>query len=135
MKKLTLIISIAAAALAPGGCSKSARMPHQVSVVQKNDEPSKDATIVLGDVLVIEMPGDMAAGYMWELRPLPPDVAGMALIEGRYSNPSEAGKPGKFTYLMRTIHIGEQPLEFIYRHAAQKDRPPVKTFTVNVRIK
>ncbi|AWI10066.1 protease inhibitor I42 family protein [Ereboglobus luteus] len=135
MKKLILIISIAAAVFALCGCPKSARMPHQVSVVLKNDEPSKDVTIVLGDILVIEMPGDMAAGYVWELRPLPPDVAGMALIEGRYSKASEAGKPGKFTYLMRTIHIGEQPLEFIYRHAAQKDKPPLKTFTVNVKVK
>lgn len=140
MKKLTLIISLFAAALAAGGCSKSARLPSTVTVAQKNDELAKKASAVLGDTLLIEMPGNMTTGHMWELLPLPADTAGLALVEARYMSAQSDGKPvvgapGKFIYVMRTIHVGEQALEFAYRRTSEKDKPPLKTFTVTVMVK
>jgi predicted secreted protein len=150
MKKFTLIVSIsmlAAAAIAMSvavsGCSKSARLPTTVTVVQEKDEPAKTANAVLGDTVVIEMPGNMTAGYMWTLLPLPADTAGLALVEGRYT-PGNAtdkdgkpvvGAPGKFTYLMRTVHVGEQKLEFMYHRASENGKPPEKTFTLTVMVK
>lgn len=135
MTKLTLIISILAAALALAGCSKSARLPSTLSIVQKNDESAKKATAVLGDTLLIEMPGDMTTGHLWELLPLPADTAGLALVEGRYVPGQTPGTLGRFVYVMRTVHVGEQKLEFVYRRTAEKDKPPLKTFTLTVMVK
>lgn len=143
MKKLTLLISLSAAALVLGACSKSARLPSSVTVVQENDESAKNVNLVLGDTLAVEMPGNMTTGFMWELLPLPADTAGLTLVEGRYTpGPSAtadgkaiAGAPGKFTYVMRTVHVGQQKLEFVYRRSFEKDKPPAKTFTVNVTVK
>ncbi len=136
MTKLALIISALAAALALAGCSKSARLPSTVTIVQKNDELAKKATLVLGDTLLVEMPGDMTTGHLWELLPLPADTAGLALGEGRYvSGQTPSGGPGRFVYVMRTVHVGEQKLEFVYRRTAEKDKPPLKTFTVTVMVK
>jgi predicted secreted protein len=147
MKKTILIVSIsmlaAAAAIAMGGCSKSARLPSVVTVVQEKDELTKTANAVLGDTVVIEMPGNMTAGYMWTLLPLPADIAGLALVEGRYTPGNTTGKdgkpvvgaPGKFTYVMRTVHVGGQKLEFVYHRASEKNKPPEKTFTLTVMVK
>lgn len=143
MKKTTLIFSILAATIVMIGCSKSARLPSTVTVVQKNDEPGKTVNAVLGDTIFVEMPGDMSAGYLWELLPLDPDTSGLALVEGRYT-PGNApdpggrpvvGAPGKFTYVMRTVHVGEEKLEFVYRRSFEKDKPPAKTFTVTMKVK
>lgn len=127
-----------AAMIVMTGCSKSARLPTTVTVVQKKDEPARTVHVVLGDTVLVEMPGSMAEGYMWELLPLDPETAGMALVEGRYTPPdvkAGAGAPGRFTYVMRTIHVGEENLEFVYRRTLEKSKPPAKTFTVTVKIR
>lgn len=138
MKKTTLILSVFVVALALGACSKSARLPSTVTVAQTKNESSKKANVVLGDTLLIEMPGLMVDGYRWELLPLPPaeaETAGLVMVEGRYTPPAKPGAQGKFTYVMRTVHVGAQSLEFVYRRPAEPGKPPAKTFTVNAMVR
>ena len=139
MKKLTVLVFLSFALIVTGACSKSARLPSAVTVAQEGGETSKHVTVVLGDVLLVEIPGDYQAGYVWDLLPLHPDLAGLVLQEGRFTVPDEKAKPGtpgKFTYVMRTIHVGEEKLTFVYRHhTTPKDQPPLKTFTINVTVR
>ena len=136
MKKLILSASIILAMFALGACSKSARLPQQgVVVKQENGETEKKARLVLGDVMLLELGGSYESGFIWDLKPLPEDVSALALVEVRYNQSGKgASVPGVFTFVMRTIHVGSQTLEFAYRHQAEKNKPPEKTFTLHMKI-
>lgn len=136
--KLTLFLSIIALAFAAAGCSKSARLPTTVTLKQENDESSGKVSLVLGDTLVVELPGNMTTGFQWEVSPIQPaETAGLAVVEGRYIPPQggAVGAPGKFAYIFRTIHVGAQDVELIYRRSFEKDKPPAKRYTVHAMIK
>lgn len=135
MKKILLPVLLVVFACVFGACSKSARLPQTITVSQESDESSKSVSLVIGDTLVVEMPGNPTTGYTWKLASDKYTVLESA-AEPRFTpGGSAAGAPGKFTFVYRTVHIGEETLEFVYHRPFEPNKAPIKTFSVRAKVK
>jgi predicted secreted protein len=106
-----------------------------ISIDQEDDGGVR--TIQVGDVIRIELAGNISTGHQW-IRAEPASLVGAPLEsikEGTYKqdDPDVCGGPGTFLFAYRAVASGTIELEYIYALPWELD--PVDTFSIIVWVK
>ena len=111
-------------------CSLSAGV--QVKLNEKDTAGTID--IVVGDTLEIMLKGNPTTGYIWEAASVDTSVLS-EVREPEFRPESDArGSGGKIVMNFRAISVGKTLLKLIYHRPFEKNKPPIKVFSVDVMV-
>ena len=112
-------------------CSSSAGV--QVKLSGENTASTID--IVVGDTLEIVLKGNPTTGYMWEVASVDTTVLSQ-VCEPEFRPKSDArGSGGKIIMRFKAVSVGHTLLKLIYHRPFEKNKPPIKVFSVTVIVK
>ena len=103
-------------------------------VVVTNKDNGKTTAVVKGNVLVIRLESQPGTGYAWRIGKYEKDnldFAGETTAQG-------SDLPGGIEYQVfrfKTLKAGSASAELEYVRSWEQDKPPVKTFKINLDIR
>ncbi|TAK31783.1 MAG: hypothetical protein EPO21_16720 [Chloroflexota bacterium] len=109
-------------------------------IANANDVPvdvtfdGQTVDLKLGQELVVNLEGNPATGYMWEVREINQAILqkkGDATFEPKVERP---GASGTVTLRFEPKAEGESPLRLVYRRPWEQDKPSSRSFSVAVRV-
>ncbi len=85
------------------------------------------------DTLVVRLAGNPTTGYRWSVKRAP---APLHLVGSTYkpSPPGRLGQGGTYVFRFRA-KSGSGKLELVYRRPWEKRKPPLRTFSLTVRVR
>ncbi len=95
----------------------------------------KTVTLSIDDKFEIEVVGNASTGYTWQVLPYDSTVikqVGEPTFKS--NNGGKIGSPGIITFKFQTIAEGQTNLKLIYYRKWEKDKPPAKTFDMNILV-
>lgn len=102
--------------------------------VQKIDEHSNGQTVTAKklDELELSLAENPTTGYSWNLKSSGEPVC--KLENTVYESPSERiGQGGRRRWLFKIVESGQATLELAYQRPFERDKPPAKSFKVNIQ--
>lgn len=112
-------------------CSPSAG----VQVKLSGEDTASTIDIVVGDTLEIVLKGNPTTGYMWEVASVDTTVLSQ-VCEPEFRPKSDArGSGGKMIMRFKAVSAGHTLLKLIYHRPFEKNKPPVRVFSVTVIVK
>lgn len=87
-----------------------------------------------GDFLVITLEGNPTTGYQWEMVP---NSDGIIELQGKpeyKSGGNLAGSGGIYTFTISAIKTGSTRVELKYYRSFEVGVPPIRTFSVEVKV-
>jgi inhibitor of cysteine peptidase len=94
----------------------------------------KSLSLKKGDTLVVRLAGNVSTGYSWEIAKLPSSLRRLGSgYETRKTTPPMPGQGGTFVFRF-AARPGHGALRLVYRRPWEKQTPPLKTFTVTIRV-
>ncbi|MBN1372316.1 MAG: protease inhibitor I42 family protein [Anaerolineaceae bacterium] len=92
-------------------------------------------TLAVGDVLTVNLEGNITTGYNWELENTDLQILELA-EEPSYAPENEMpGSPGVITLRFNAVAAGEEILKLVYRRSWETDVDPLETFAIIVEVK
>ena len=112
-------------------CSPSAEGQVKLS----GEDTTSTIDIVVGDTLDIVLKGKPTTGYMWEAVSV--DTAILSQVcEPEFRPKSDArGSGGKIIMRFKAVSVGKTLLKLIYHRPFEKNKPPIRVFSVTVIVK
>jgi inhibitor of cysteine peptidase len=105
------------------------------TVTLTDKDAGSTVELKVGQLLVIDLPGNVTTGYNWEA------VTGYENILEQQGEPqvtpesSAIGAPGIISLTFKAIASGETTLQLIYHRSFEPDVAPLETFEVTVQVK
>ena len=126
--------------LAFAGCTRGAAADGTTGGALKDivvTERDSGAAITLqrGQAVTVKLEGIPGTGYAWHLVQCDPAVLSPAgeSTEAR-TDPRVIGGPATKVFRFKALAPGRTPLEFHYKRIWEKDKPPLRTFTVGIEV-
>jgi inhibitor of cysteine peptidase len=91
--------------------------------------------IVVGEPFSLELPGNPATGFSWEIENMPPFLSqvGEPKYEPSAEGASRVGAGGFYLWEFAATTAGEGEVSLVYRRPWEKDVAPASRFVRNVR--
>jgi len=90
---------------------------------------------LVGDTLEIVLKGNPTTGYMWEVASVDTTVLSQ-VCEPEFRPKSDArGSGGKIIMRFKAVSVGHTLLKLIYHRPFEKNKPPIRVFSVTVIVK
>lgn len=97
----------------------------------------KQVTVMVGERLRVELPGNRTTGYHWSFRPAPGAVlepVGEPSYRVEKSSPPRVGAGGTELWEFRAFRPGRQTLQLEYTRPWEKDVAPAKVVRFEVTV-
>lgn len=122
----------------PGGTKAGKELvPPNAQKKLTNADDGKKVALVVGEYLVISLPGNPTTGYSWKSA-APPGEALKAVGEPEYAqSPARAGMVGvggTFVFKFKAVKPGKAEVKLVNARPWEKDKPPAKTFSAAVEV-
>ena len=127
-RSIVFVVFVIMTSLFLAGCSAK-----ETAITE--DMNGQQVSIKPGDILVVQLPGNITTGFTWEA-----DGLDQAILEqqgeAEYKADSEAlGAPGMITLKFKAVSAGDTSLKLIYHRTFEKGVAPEKTFEISVNVK
>jgi inhibitor of cysteine peptidase len=101
------------------------------------NEKSAGTTVTLqkGSRLQVKLEGNPTTGYQWVVKDLDAAVLKQVGEAQHKPNSNLPGAPGVTTFTFEAVGPGAATLQLAYLRSWEKDKPPEKTWSVNVTVK
>ncbi|HXG78010.1 MAG TPA: protease inhibitor I42 family protein [Methyloceanibacter sp.] len=108
-------------------------------VVFEGEATSLSVSIAPGDVLHVKLAALPSAGFNWRLLSADPSVIVLEETrseksEGGTDRPPKIGGPASQLFIFKAHGEGETKAVFVYARPWEKDKPPARTATLNVKV-
>ena len=125
---ISMILALLAGSLA--ACQPSAE-PIRIS----EQDAGRTITLKSGDILLVELGGDITTGFNWI--PAPQDPVLLNQIGEPEVTPESnlVGAPGRIALQFKAVAQGQTLLHLDYKRSWETGVPPVKTFEVTVVVR
>jgi inhibitor of cysteine peptidase len=126
-----LILTAALFVLA--GCSPARASAQTVTLTEA--DAGKTIELQNGNLLVVNLDGNITTGFNWEMVPQNPAVLKQLGEPEATADSSALGAGGKISLKFQAVQTGRASLALIYHRSFEKDVPPEKTFEVTIVVK
>lgn len=114
-------------------CSPKSAGPATTSLGEK--DAGKAIEMKVGDMLVVQLPGNPTTGYTWDMQQQIPAIL-ERVGEAEFKADSNAiGAGGLMTLRFQAIATGEAPLQLIYHRPWETGVAPESTYEVKIVVK
>jgi inhibitor of cysteine peptidase len=100
-------------------------------------QDGKTVAVIKGKPIQIQLHWNITTGYAWQLKSLKGDALEQVGELKYVANPHSRFVPGgggKLIATFKTVKAGSGTIELVYLRPWEKNTPPVKTFTVTVKV-
>ena len=142
MKKIAILVLVAALALALVGCASSratsgSSTPYAAKTVSVTAaDEGKSVSAAVGDNLDVALPGNPSTGYTWVAKTTPSFLkqeGEPTFTQGGSSG--TVGAPGTLSIKFKATAAGSGDLVLDYKRPWETTTTPAKTFTTTVTVK
>ena len=99
----------------------------------------RDITIRQGQVLTISLDSNASTGFNWELvahgEPYLEEIADVTVNPSSPQRPPIPGSASTLGFHFKAVEKGDAIVVLNYRRAWEKNKPPLRTFTVYVTVR
>ncbi len=145
MKRLAIaltvlcFLSVAIGATSQPAASQPATAPAADSqpAVFGADKDTKTVSVIKGKSIQIQLHWNITTGYAWQLKSLKGDALEQDGKLKYVANPGSRFVPGgggKLIATFKAVKAGSGAIELVYLRPWEKDTPPIKTFTLTVKV-
>ena len=111
------------------GCSQA--KIHKVTEEQNGSR----IPLKIGDLVQIELAGNITTGYTWEIAENNPDLLQpQGEVEYQAEKTNKVGRGGTFIFSFKAIAKGNTILKLIYRRPFEKDVSPIRSFQLSILV-
>lgn len=108
-------------------------------VVFEGEASSLSVNVAPGTVLHVRLRALPSAGFSWRLLTADPSVLRLEETRfergaGKTDGPPKIGAPTDQLFVLRARDAGETEAVFVYARPWEKDKPPARTATLNVKV-
>ena len=102
-------------------------------VIVGNQDAGSTVQLQVGDLLDVTLPGDAAAGNLWQTQAV--DATILQQVEGTQYTQNSAGIPGG-VFLLQYVAVapGTTQLQLVYQQPSGAGNPPANTFVITVVV-
>lgn len=90
--------------------------------------------VLNGQMLVINLESNPSTGYGWEVEGLNNKILRQVGVDWKPHKPGLLGAPGTTSIRFAGVAAGKVRLDLVYRRPWERDKVPMKTFTVYVQV-
>lgn len=98
-------------------------------------DAGKTITLAVGDVLTVNLEGNITTGYNWEPENKDLQILEMAEEPSYAPENNMPGSPGVITLRFKAVAVGEEILKLVYHRSWETDVDPLETFAIIVEVK
>ena len=88
-----------------------------------------------GETFLVELSGNPATGYMWEVSEADASILRQTNETIFKADRNSIGSPGKFNLRFKAIAPGKTTLALAYRRPWEKNVPPLNTYKMDVEVR
>jgi inhibitor of cysteine peptidase len=109
--------------------------PVPISLQLTEKDLGRTVEIGVGDILEVVLRGNPTTGYIWDVAS--PDKGVLKQVGETEFKPDRKarGSGGNIILRFEAARAGKTSLKLIYHRPFEKNRPPIKTFEVRVKVK
>ena len=133
--RLVVVCVVALLVVGCGAQERPAEPRGPLEVEVTGSASGASTSLVVGDVLVIELESNETTGYQWSF--VEADPAVLTAPDGQeYTPPSEAmpGAPGTSVWRFTAKAAGQTTVKLAYARPFEPDAKPAETFTLTVLV-
>lgn len=122
-----LILAALAVMLLTAACTST---PSEMTVTEANN--GQAVQVNSGQTLTVNLEANPSTGYSWEVSAINANILQQAGDPEFKSDSTLVGAAGKQLLHFKVLAKGEGKLELVYHRPWEKDKPPERTFSINV---